>query len=112
MSNLPKFSESGFSSEVLESETPVLVDFYADWCGPCRMVAPVVEQLAGEYADKLVVGKLDIEANPGIAIRYNVLRIPTLGIFRGGEMIDRLVGFPGPAGVREWVRSTLEHVPA
>ena len=103
MSKLHKFEEAAFDTEVLGSELPVLIDFYADWCGPCRMMGPVVEEIASEYGEKLVVGKLDVDAAQGIAIRYGIMSIPTLGFFRDGKLVDRLVGFPGPRGVRDWV---------
>ncbi|MCL6641495.1 MAG: thioredoxin, partial [Candidatus Rokubacteria bacterium] len=72
---------------------PVLVDFWAEWCGPCRMVAPIVEELAGEYDGRLKVAKVDVDDNQRLAMRYNIMSIPTLGVFRGGEMIERIVGY-------------------
>jgi thioredoxin 1 len=107
MSNLKRFSETGFEDGVLKSDKPVLVDFYADWCGPCKMMAPVIEQIASDYADRLSVGKLDVDANQSIAMRYGVMGIPTLGLFRGGQLVDRMVGYPGPAGVKAWIEKTL-----
>jgi thioredoxin len=103
MSNLNKFEEATFEAEVLQSEGPVLVDFHADWCGPCKMMAPVIDQIAAEYNGRLTVGKLDVDSNPGIAMRYGVMGIPTLGIFQDGKIVDRLVGYPGPGGVRTFV---------
>lgn len=103
MSKLHKFEEAAFDTEVLASERPVLIDFYADWCGPCRMLTPVVEEIAVEYGENLVVGKLDVDAAQDIAVRYGILSIPTLGFFRGGQLVDRLVGYPGPRGVKDWV---------
>ncbi|HEV2952594.1 MAG TPA: thioredoxin [Candidatus Dormibacteraeota bacterium] len=108
MSTLTKFTEGAFDTEVLGADKPVLVDFYADWCGPCRAVGPLVEQIATELGDQVVVGKLDVDSSPGIAMRYQVRSIPTLGIFKGGQLLDRMVGYPGPAGVRSWVKNTLE----
>ena len=112
MSALKHFNEPGFDTDVLASDKPVLVDFYADWCGPCRMMAPVIEQLAGEFAEQVVVGKLDVDEAQGIAMRYQVMGIPTLGLFQGGKMVDRLVGYPGPGGVRTWLARGLEAVTA
>ena len=86
-------TEATFEGEVLKSEIPVLVDFWAEWCGPCRMVAPIVEELAGEYAGKLKVTKVDVDDNQSLAMRYQIMSIPTLGVFRKGEMIERIVGF-------------------
>lgn len=103
MSNLKKFEESTFDQDVLESGAPVLVDFYADWCGPCKMMAPVIDQIATDYDGRLTVGKLDVDAAQSIAIRYGVMGIPTLGYFRSGKLVDRLVGYPGPGGVRAFV---------
>lgn len=103
MSNLRKFEEGTFDEEVLKSEGPVLVDFYADWCGPCKMMAPVLDEIASSFQDRITVGKLDVDANGGIAVRYGVMGIPTLGVFAGGKMVDRLVGYPGPKEVKSFV---------
>ena len=103
MSNLKKFEESTFDQDVLESSGATLVDFYADWCGPCKMMAPVLDQIATEYDGKITVGKLDVDAATSIAMRYGVMSIPTLGYFRDGKLVDRLVGYPGPNGVRAFV---------
>jgi thioredoxin 1 len=103
MSNLKKFEEATFDEEVLKSERVVLVDFYADWCGPCKMMAPLIDQIAAEFEDRLTVGKLDVDADPGVAMRYGIMGIPTLGIFVDGKLADRLVGYPGPGGVRAFV---------
>ena len=80
-------------AEVLNSGLPVVVDFWATWCGPCKMIAPVVEQISEEYADKLVVGKVDVDEAPTIAARYKVMSIPTLVLFENGKEAKRLVGF-------------------
>jgi len=101
------FAQADFSTSVLGSSKPVLVDFYADWCGPCKMMAPVIEQIAGEYGDRVEVGKLNTDENPDIAMRYQVMGIPTLGLFQGGQMVDRLVGYPGPVGTRSWLDRAL-----
>ena len=87
-----KFTTENFSTEILASDKVVLVDFYADWCGPCRMVAPVVAQIAEEYADRAVVGKLNVDENEEIAVRYGVMSIPTLIAFKNGEVAGKLVG--------------------
>ena len=104
MENIKHFDGPNFEADVLKASEPVVVDFYADWCGPCRMMTPVVEQLAGEYAGKVTIGKLDVDVNQDIAIRYGVMGIPTLGLFRGGKLVDRLVGYPGGAApIKAWI---------
>jgi thioredoxin 1 len=95
MENMKHFDGPTFEADVLQSSQPVVVDFYADWCGPCQMMSPVVEQLAGELAGQVVIGKLDVDVNQEIAIRYGVMGIPTLGLFREGKLVDRLIGYPG-----------------
>lgn len=87
-----KISSENFEKEVLNSEKPVLVDFFADWCGPCKMMAPIVEELATELEGKAKVGKLNVDENSDIAIEYNVMSIPTLIVFKNGKEEKRLVG--------------------
>lgn len=85
--------EQDFEAQVLRADLPVLVDFWAEWCGPCRMVAPIIEEFAGEYDGRVKVVKVDVDENPKVAMRYGIMSIPTLGVFKGGEMIDRLIGY-------------------
>ncbi|MBE5865286.1 MAG: thioredoxin [Lachnospiraceae bacterium] len=87
-----KFTVANFDEEVLKSELPVLVDFYADWCNPCKMMAPVVERIAEEYEGRLKVGKCDVSANMPLAQKYRVSNIPAFMIFKGGEPVDSFVG--------------------
>ena len=87
-----KLSTENFEKEVLKSEKPVLVDFYADWCGPCNAMAPVIEELAKELEGKVKVGKINVDENPDIAVEYNVMSIPTLIVFKNGKEEKRLVG--------------------
>src|SRR4051812_1925358 len=91
-------TEADFKTQVLESETPVLVDFWAEWCGPCRMISPVLEQISEEHGDKLKIVKINVDESPGPASEYGVFSIPTMILFKGGEQAARLVGFmPKPA---------------
>ena len=87
-----ELSGTNFEPEVLKSPTPVLVDMWATWCGPCRMVAPVVEELAGKYQGKVKFGKLNVDDHPQVAAQYRVMNIPTLLLFKAGKEVDRLVG--------------------
>jgi thioredoxin 1 len=86
------FTDANFESEVVQSTEPVLVDFWAPWCGPCRMIAPVVEELAGEYAGSIKIGKVNIDDSPNTAQSYGVSSIPTLMVFKAGEVVERFVG--------------------
>jgi thioredoxin 1 len=86
-------SDSSFEEQVLDSETPVLVDFWAEWCGPCKMIAPIVDELADQYEGKLSVAKLDADENPNIMQVYQVMGIPTLILFKDGRAIERITGF-------------------
>lgn len=87
-----EFTDDNFQQEVISSDVPVVVDCTAAWCGPCRMIAPIIEELAGEYEGRMKVGKLDVDNNQGSAASYAVRSIPTLLFFKGGELADRLVG--------------------
>ncbi|MDY0166308.1 MAG: thioredoxin [Thermoguttaceae bacterium] len=92
MANIQELSESNFEAEVLKSDVPVLVDFWAPWCGPCRMVGPVVEELAEENAGSARIAKINIDENQTLATNYQVSSIPTIMVFKGGEVVDRFVG--------------------
>jgi len=87
-----KFTDANFQKEALESDLPVLVDFYADWCGPCKMMAPVVEELAGEYEGKFKIGKLNVDEEPNTAEKYRVMSIPTMLVIKDGQSVDTIVG--------------------
>jgi thioredoxin 1 len=101
-------NEKTFDGEVLKSDLPVLVDFWAEWCGPCRLIAPLVEELASEYSGRVKVAKVDVDDNQNLAIRYNIMSIPTLGVFRGGEMIDRIVGYMPKGELRRRLDGALQ----
>ena len=92
MANVVELSERNFDQEVLQSELPVLVDFWAPWCGPCRMVGPIIEELAGDYQGRLKVCKLNVDQEQALAGHYQVMSIPTVLIFRGGQVAERSVG--------------------
>lgn len=88
-----EITEATFEDEVLKSEMPVLIDFWAEWCGPCRMIAPLVDELATKYEGKLRVGKVDADLNQGILMNYGIMGIPTLMLFKNGEVAERIVGY-------------------
>ncbi|MBO6525334.1 MAG: thioredoxin [Balneolaceae bacterium] len=92
MANTVEFTDSNFEEEVLKSEHPVLVDFWAEWCGPCRMIGPVVEEMAGEYAGKAKIGKVNVDNNPEVSVKYGIRSIPALLIFKDGQVVDQIIG--------------------
>ncbi len=91
--NVKTFTVDNWESEVLKSENIVLVDFWAPWCGPCRMIAPIVEELAGEFAGKVVIGKLNVDEQGEIGTKYGIMSIPSLLLFKNGEIVEKIVGF-------------------
>ncbi len=101
------FADATFEQEVLHSDKPVLVDFTATWCGPCRMIAPIIEELAGEYAGRAVIGKVDIDENPMISMNYGIRSVPTLMIFKGGKPVDMIIG---AVGKQKLVEKLNEHL--
>ena len=85
-------TDASFETEVLQNSKPVIVDYWAEWCGPCRMIAPVLEEIAKEYGEKIDVVKLNVDENPGVAQRYQILAIPTLNVFQNGEVVKQIKG--------------------
>ncbi|MFN8087646.1 MAG: thioredoxin [Mycobacterium sp.] len=100
-------TDESFAQDVLASNLPVLVDFWATWCGPCRMVAPVLEEIAADKAGQLTVAKLDVDANPATARDFQVVSIPTLILFKGGEPVKRIVGAKGKAALLREISDSL-----
>ena len=90
--NVTEFTDSNFEAEVLKSDKPVLVDFWAEWCMPCRMLSPTIEKIAKDFAGKVKVGKIDTDANRDVAMRYQISAIPTVILFRGGQVAQKFVG--------------------
>ncbi|NES75412.1 MULTISPECIES: thioredoxin [Okeania] len=102
-------TDSSFKQEVLESQVPVLVDFWAPWCGPCRMVAPVVEEIAGQYEGQIKVVKVNTDENPNVASQYGIRSIPTLMIFKGGQRVDMVVGAVPKTTLAQTLEKYLEN---
>ena len=100
-------SDANFGEEVLSSKEPVLVDFWAEWCGPCRAIAPVLEELSTELQGKVKIVKLNVDENPETASRYGVMSIPTLMIFKGGEMASRQVGAAPKQKLQQWINTAV-----
>jgi len=101
------FSDQDFEAKVLKNKLPVMVDFFAEWCGPCKLAGPVVDKLAEEYKDKLVIGKLDVDANQATAGKFGVMSIPTVIFFKDGKEVERMSGFGGEEGYLKLIKKVL-----
>jgi len=106
--NTLTFTDQDFDTAVLRSDVPVLVDFWAEWCGPCRMMAPTIDVVATEYAGKVKVGKVDVDANGGVAMRYNIRGIPTLLLFKDGAVVEQRVGAVGKSEVQKMIEAHVD----
>lgn len=102
-----KVTDTSFDEMVMNSETPVLVDFWAEWCGPCKMIAPVLEEIAQELDGQLTIGKLDVDNNPDTAMAFGVMSIPTLLLFKDGQPVERIVGFQPKAQLKRRIETHL-----
>ncbi|MFN3870383.1 MAG: thioredoxin [Aquificaceae bacterium] len=100
-------NESNWQTEVINSDKPVLVDFWAPWCGPCRIIAPIIEEIAMEMGDVIKVGKLNTDENPNIAMRYGIRAIPTIMLFKKGEVVDTRIGVQPKEAIKQMVNSHL-----
>ena len=103
--NTLTFTDSSFDQDVLRAEVPVLVDFWAEWCGPCKMMGPTIDLVASEYLGKAKIGKLDVDSNDKTAMRYNIRGIPTLLLFKGGQVVEQRVGAIGKSEVQKMLGS-------
>ena len=102
-----KVSDANFDSEVLKATGPVVVDFWAEWCGPCRMIAPALEEIAGAMGDKVKIVKLNVDENPATASKYGIMSIPTLMIFKNGQLASRQVGAAPKQKLEQWITATV-----
>ena len=105
--NIVHTSDSGFDADVLQSEKPVLIDFWAEWCGPCKMIAPILDDVAGEYADRLSIKKLNIDENPNIAQKFGIRSIPTLMLFKDGAVHAQKLGAMSKSQLTEFLETNL-----
>lgn len=107
MSTLAHFDDANFDAQVLKSKVPVVVDFFADWCGPCRALSPIVEQLAKDFAGKVTIGKIDVDAAAEIPGRYGIAAVPTLILFKDGRVVEKITGLLPKADLRKKIEAML-----
>ena len=105
--NVIEFNDQNFDSDVLKAETPVLVDFWAIWCGPCKAIAPIVEEIANDFSGKVKVGKMDVDRNNQVAMRYGIRSIPTLLVFNNGEVVDQVIGNVGKESIESMLNKAI-----
>tara|TARA_Y100000814_G_scaffold3932_1_gene4124 strand:- start:26 stop:352 length:327 start_codon:yes stop_codon:yes gene_type:complete len=105
--NVHEFTDQNFDTDVAQSELPVLIDFWAVWCGPCKAIAPVIDEIASEYAGKVKVGKVDVDQNQNIAMKYGVRSIPTLLVMKGGEVVNQIVGAVPKGNITEILEEVI-----
>ena len=105
--NVIEFNDQNFDSEVLESKTPVLVDFWAVWCGPCKAITPIIEEIANDFNGKVSVGKVDVDNNNQVAMKYGIRSIPTLLLFNNGEVVDQVIGNVGKESIESMLSKAL-----
>jgi len=111
MKNIVELTGSSFETEVLRAAVPVVVDFFAPWCGPCKMLAPLLDQLAEEFQGRIKFTKLNVDDAPELAGRYEVTGVPTLALFRGGRQVDAIVGLASPKALKTWLENAAAAVP-
>ena len=105
--SIQHFTDSNFKKEVLESKVPVVVDFWANWCGPCKMIGPIVEELAKEYEGKVKIGKVDVDTNPKSASTYGIMSIPSLMFFKDGKVMDQVTGALSKANLKQKIEENI-----
>ena len=107
MGNILEVTDDSFDSEIINSDIPAMVDFWAEWCGPCKMVGPVVEELAGEYTGKIKMAKMDVDKNRQTPAKFGIRNIPTLILFKGGEVVNTIIGAQPKSSIEEQLKKLL-----